>query len=251
MVRHRGDSSVGPHHRTGARANAGRGASERRRPPHRAYPDKHDVYTTIEATIAHFKLVMEGLQASQAGEVYSLYRRRQRRARFPHREQTEAERRTACAFARRAGTTSQASREMILGGMIADIIPTFRLREHDRRRVRSMSTASKDYVMPKFVLDGKEIPFEPGETVMQRGVARRASRFRTTAGIRASEHRGQLPHVPGPQSKAGRQMAMPQPRVGREQGQKYVPDDQAEASARRASCRRPPRTWSSPPPMRR
>jgi NADH-quinone oxidoreductase subunit D len=32
-------------------------------------PDKHDVYTTIEGTIAHFKLVMEGIKPP-AGEVY-------------------------------------------------------------------------------------------------------------------------------------------------------------------------------------
>jgi NADH-quinone oxidoreductase subunit D len=33
-------------------------------------PPKHDVYTTIEATIRHFKLVMEGAKVP-AGEVYS------------------------------------------------------------------------------------------------------------------------------------------------------------------------------------
>jgi NADH-quinone oxidoreductase subunit D len=33
-------------------------------------PEKHDVYTTIEATIQHFKLVMEGAKVP-AGEVYS------------------------------------------------------------------------------------------------------------------------------------------------------------------------------------
>lgn len=34
------------------------------------YPDKHEVYTTIEGTIQHFKLVMEGPKLP-AGEVYS------------------------------------------------------------------------------------------------------------------------------------------------------------------------------------
>ncbi len=33
-------------------------------------PDKQDVYTTIEATIQHFKLVMEGAKVPK-GEVYS------------------------------------------------------------------------------------------------------------------------------------------------------------------------------------
>ncbi|MBW2403301.1 MAG: NADH-quinone oxidoreductase subunit D, partial [Deltaproteobacteria bacterium] len=38
--------------------------------PRIVFPEKDDVYTTIEATIAHFKLVMEGLRTPK-GEVYS------------------------------------------------------------------------------------------------------------------------------------------------------------------------------------
>jgi NADH-quinone oxidoreductase subunit D len=38
--------------------------------PRVSYPPKHDVYTTIEGTIQHFKIVMEGLKLP-AGEVYS------------------------------------------------------------------------------------------------------------------------------------------------------------------------------------
>ena len=45
--------------------------------PRIVYPEKHDVYTTIEATIAHFKLVMEGLRVP-AGRGLQLHRGRQR-----------------------------------------------------------------------------------------------------------------------------------------------------------------------------
>jgi NADH-quinone oxidoreductase subunit D len=38
--------------------------------PRYVLPDKHDVYTTIEATIQHFKLIMEGAKIPK-GEVYS------------------------------------------------------------------------------------------------------------------------------------------------------------------------------------
>jgi NADH-quinone oxidoreductase subunit D len=38
--------------------------------PRYVLPDKHDVYTTIEATIQHFKLIMEGAKIPR-GEVYS------------------------------------------------------------------------------------------------------------------------------------------------------------------------------------
>jgi NADH-quinone oxidoreductase subunit D len=38
--------------------------------PRVVLPDKHDVYTTIEATIQHFKLIMEGAKVPK-GEVYS------------------------------------------------------------------------------------------------------------------------------------------------------------------------------------
>lgn len=37
--------------------------------PHLTFPDKRDVYTTIESTIQHFKIVMEGIKVP-AGEAY-------------------------------------------------------------------------------------------------------------------------------------------------------------------------------------
>ncbi|KPK53830.1 MAG: NADH dehydrogenase [Myxococcales bacterium SG8_38_1] len=91
--------------------------------PRIVYPDKKDVYTTIEATIAHFKLVMEGLRVPE-GEVYSFTEGGNGELGFhivsdgsgtPYRVRV----RPPCWY------NLAASREMLLGGMIADIIPTF------------------------------------------------------------------------------------------------------------------------------
>jgi NADH-quinone oxidoreductase subunit D len=91
--------------------------------PRIVYPDKKDVYTTIEATIAHFKLVMEGLRVPK-GEVYSFTEGGNGELGFhivsdgsgtPYRVRV----RPPCWY------NLAASREMLLGGMIADIIPTF------------------------------------------------------------------------------------------------------------------------------
>jgi NADH-quinone oxidoreductase subunit D len=91
--------------------------------PRIVYPDKLDVYTTIEATIAHFKLVMEGLRVPE-GEVYSFTEGANGELGFhivsdgsgtPYRVRV----RPPCWY------NLAASREMLLGGMIADIIPTF------------------------------------------------------------------------------------------------------------------------------
>jgi NADH-quinone oxidoreductase subunit D len=91
--------------------------------PRIVYPEKQDVYTTIEATIAHFKLVMEGLRVP-AGEVYSFTEGGNGELGFhvvsdgsgtPYRVRV----RPPCWY------NLAASREMLLGGMIADIIPTF------------------------------------------------------------------------------------------------------------------------------
>ncbi len=88
-----------------------------------ALPDKREVYTTIEATIAHFKLVMEGLKTPE-GEVYSYTEGANGELGFfivsdgsgtPYRVRV----RPPCWF------NLQAAREMIMGDMIADIIPTF------------------------------------------------------------------------------------------------------------------------------
>ena len=91
--------------------------------PRIVYPEKQAVYTTIEATIAHFKLVMEGLKVPK-GETYSFTEGGNGELGFyivsdgsgtPYRVRV----RPPCWF------NLAASREMLLGGMIADIIPTF------------------------------------------------------------------------------------------------------------------------------
>ncbi len=91
--------------------------------PRITYPEKREVYTTIEATIAHFKLVMEGLKVPK-GEAYSFTEGGNGELGFyivsdgsgtPYRVRV----RPPCWY------NLAASREMLLGGMIADIIPTF------------------------------------------------------------------------------------------------------------------------------
>ena len=91
--------------------------------PRIIFPEKSDVYTTIEATIAHFKLVMEGLRTPK-GEVYSFTEGGNGELGFhivsdgsgtPYRVRV----RPPCWY------NLAAVREMLLGSMIADIIPTF------------------------------------------------------------------------------------------------------------------------------
>jgi NADH-quinone oxidoreductase subunit D len=91
--------------------------------PRIVFPEKDEVYTTIEATIAHFKLVVEGLRTPK-GEVYSFTEGGNGELGFhivsdgsgtPYRVRV----RPPCWY------NLAASREMLLGGMIADIIPTF------------------------------------------------------------------------------------------------------------------------------
>ena len=86
-------------------------------------PDKREVYTTIEGTIAHFKLVMEGLKPPP-GEVYSFTEGGNGELGFyivsdgsgtPYRVRC----RPPCWY------NLQACRDMLVGDMIADIIPTF------------------------------------------------------------------------------------------------------------------------------
>ena len=86
-------------------------------------PEKREVYSTIEATIAHFKLVMEGLKPPK-GAVYSFTEGGNGELGFyivsdgsgtPYRVRV----RPPCWY------NLQAVREMVMGGMIADIIPTF------------------------------------------------------------------------------------------------------------------------------
>jgi NADH-quinone oxidoreductase subunit D len=86
-------------------------------------PPKEDVYTTIEGTIAHFKLVMEGVKPP-AGAVYSFTEGGNGELGYyivsdgsgtPYRVRC----RPPCFI------NLKASEEMIRGNMIADIVPTF------------------------------------------------------------------------------------------------------------------------------
>lgn len=86
-------------------------------------PEKREVYTTIEATIAHFKLVMEGIKPPK-GSVYSFTEGGNGELGFyivsdgsgtPYRVRV----RPPCWY------QLQAAREMLMGDMIADIVPTF------------------------------------------------------------------------------------------------------------------------------
>ena len=86
-------------------------------------PEKPEVYTTIEGTIAHFKLVMEGIKVPP-GEVYSFSEAGNGELGFflvsdgsgtPYRVRC----RPPCWY------SLNGAHEMIRGGMISDIIPTF------------------------------------------------------------------------------------------------------------------------------
>ncbi|MFW6050028.1 MAG: NADH-quinone oxidoreductase subunit D [Myxococcota bacterium] len=86
-------------------------------------PPKDEVYTTIEGTIAHFKIVMEGIKPPP-GEVYQFTEGGNGELGFfivsdgsgtPYRVRV----RPPCWF------NLQACREMVIGDMIADIVPTF------------------------------------------------------------------------------------------------------------------------------
>jgi NADH-quinone oxidoreductase subunit D len=91
--------------------------------PRITMPDKQEVYNTIEATIAHFKLVMEGVKPP-VGSVYSFTEGGNGEMGFfivsdgsgtPYRVRV----RPPCWY------NLEACRGMVLGDMVADIVPTF------------------------------------------------------------------------------------------------------------------------------
>ena len=91
--------------------------------PRIVLPPKDKVYTTIEGTIAHFKLIMEGIDVPP-GEVYGYTEAGNGELGFllvsrgggnPWRVRV----RGPCFF------SLQAAHDMVRGGMLADIIPTF------------------------------------------------------------------------------------------------------------------------------
>jgi NADH-quinone oxidoreductase subunit D len=86
-------------------------------------PEKAEVYNTIEGTIAHFKIVMEGIKVPP-GEIYAFSEAGNGELGFflvsdgsgtPYRVRC----RPPCWY------SLNAAHEMIRGGMVADIIPTF------------------------------------------------------------------------------------------------------------------------------
>jgi NADH-quinone oxidoreductase subunit D len=91
--------------------------------PRITLPEKSDVYNTIEATIQHFKIVMEGIKVP-AGEVYSYTEAGNGELGFylvsdgsgtPYRVRI----RPPC-FA-----ITQGLEKLIVGAMIPDVVPTF------------------------------------------------------------------------------------------------------------------------------
>ena len=91
--------------------------------PRIVMPPKHDVYSTIEGTIQHFKLIMEGINVPP-GEVYGYTEGGNGELGFllvsrgggnPWRVRV----RGPCFF------SLQACKKMLVGGMLADIVPTF------------------------------------------------------------------------------------------------------------------------------
>lgn len=86
-------------------------------------PPKHDVYTTIEGTIQHFKIIMEGVKLP-AGEVYGYTEAANGELGFylvsqGHGTPYRVRMRPPCFF-----TTAGVER-MITGQMVADIVPCF------------------------------------------------------------------------------------------------------------------------------
>jgi NADH-quinone oxidoreductase subunit D len=91
--------------------------------PRIVLPPKRETYNSIEAMIAHFKLIMDGIRVP-AGEVYSYSEGGNGELGFyivsdgsgtPYRVRV----RPPCWY------SLQATREMLIGDMISDIIPTF------------------------------------------------------------------------------------------------------------------------------
>ena len=127
-------------------------------------PPKDEVYKTIEGTIQHFKIVMEGLKLP-AGEVYSYTEGGNGELGFylvsdgsgtPYRVRI----RPPC-FSDHRGLE-----RVITGRHDGRRCAHFRFPEHDRRRVRPLSDS--DWIVIMQLQDRRrEIPFEPGETIIR------------------------------------------------------------------------------------
>ncbi len=92
--------------------------------PRVVLPAKDDVYTTIEATIQHFKLIMEGAKVPK-GEVYSYTEGGQRRARLLPGLATAAGTPYRVRIRPPCFQITGGLSKLIEGRMLSDIVPTF------------------------------------------------------------------------------------------------------------------------------
>ena len=104
--------------------------------PRIVLPPKDEVYTTIEGTISTSRSIIEGIKVP-AGEVYSLHRGRQRRARLLPRLRRHRPPLPRAASARPASPSSRRCRSSSRTNDRRRR-PHLRLAEHDRRRVRPL-----------------------------------------------------------------------------------------------------------------
>ena len=148
-------------------------------------PPKDEVYTTIEGTIAALQAGDGGRRRSPPGEVYSYTEGGNGELGFylvsdgsgtPYRVRCRPPCFRSTCRACRADDQRRHDRRHR---------PDLRLAQHDRRRVRPLAVSGEREPMPTFKLDGQDIPFEPGDTIIRAAAPRRASRSRTTAGTRA------------------------------------------------------------------
>ncbi|MFM8410074.1 MAG: NADH-quinone oxidoreductase subunit D, partial [Alphaproteobacteria bacterium] len=91
--------------------------------PRIVLPPKDEVYSTIEGTIQHFKIIMEGIKVP-AGEVYSYTEGGNGELGF-YLVSDGTGRPVKCRPRSPSFANTQALSPMIEGAMLADVIPTF------------------------------------------------------------------------------------------------------------------------------
>jgi NADH-quinone oxidoreductase subunit D len=213
--------------------------------PRVVLPPKSEVYTTIEATIQHFKIVMEGIKVP-AGEAYAYTEGGNGELGFymvsdgsgtPYRIRI----RPPC-FAIVSGM-----KPIIEGGMIADIIPTFGSMnmiggECDHltrdslgfRRTFSAFLSHWSCLSESHALHQARRPRDPFRSGRHhhQGGAPSGDRHSPLLLAPGAQRRGQLPHVPRRDPARGRSArdAFGRPEVGREE-REVRHGQQAEAAA--------------------
>ena len=86
-------------------------------------PPKPEVYGTIEGVMAHFKLIMEGIQVP-AGEAYGYTEAANGELGF-YLVSDGSGRPYKCDCARRAAPSWRPCRIILHGALLADLVPTF------------------------------------------------------------------------------------------------------------------------------